>query len=614
MAAAVAVAATPPASIRAEDILDHLEQTIAWYRHMQSIEQATNDVLVRQNVRQASLKALQLAFDFARAEVALVASDAQTSPNPANSGSSNLQQAATRAADRVSGVEARIADLDAAITKASESQRRLLQAQRKQLSAELDVAQGIQSTIQTLISFSGNLGASGGVAAGLAGQIDELERSAPEARHEKRANVTANAQPPAPATSSPVAPPPVFQPASRGIIGLIADLFSIHSRRRQFMELRKETDSLVANGDRLRAPLLAEMRTSIHRTDEILNVAPAQNTSDVETTQRELTALSARIKQVSAATVPLAEQGIAAGTTRSYLQESVNDLDDDRAKAARYLLVRMVMLAGAILAILVVSEAWRRATFRYVTDSRRRRQFLMLRRIAVTGAVIVTVMIGFVTEFGSLATYAGFATAGLAVALQSPILSMVAYFFLIGRYGIRVGDRVTISGVTGDVLEIGLVRIYLMELGPNLESTGRVVVFSNAVIFQPAAALYKQMPGIDYAWRTVTLTLSGESDFKLAEAKLNAAVDSVYQQYRERIERQYRMVEKAIDVNVSAPRPESRLRFTDSGLQVIIRYPAELKDAAATDDRVMKALYDAIAGEPKLQFAPSGRPTIQLAA
>jgi len=35
-------------------------------------------------------------------------------------------------------------------------------------------------------------------------------------------------------------------------------------------------------------------------------------------------------------------------------------------------------------------------------------------------------------------------TAGVAVALQSVILSVAAYFFLIGRYGVKVGDRVTI--------------------------------------------------------------------------------------------------------------------------------------------------------------------------
>jgi small-conductance mechanosensitive channel len=603
------LAAPPPTTIRSEDIVDHVEQTIAWYRHMQSVEQATSDVLVRQNVHQAALKALQLGFDFARAEAGLVSADAQPSQTPVNSGSGNLQQAAARAADRVTGIQARLSDLDAATKKASGRPKDLLDAQRKELTAELDLAKNIQSTIQTLVTFSGSLGSSGGSSAGLNGQIDELERSVPEAAHDKRAAATPAANPPAPAAAQT----PVFQPESRGILGLLTDLFSLRSRRRQFIDLNSQTDALVANIDRVRAPLLNEMRASIRRADEIGSAPASDNPDNVNAAQRELTTMSARIKQISTAMVPLAEQRIAAGTTRGYLQESIGDLDEEWSKSGRYLLLRAIMLAGAIFVILVISEVWRRATFRYVGDARRRRQFLMIRRIVITCAVVVTIVLGFVTEFGSLATYAGFVTAGLAVALQSPILSVVAYFFLIGRYGIRVGDRVTISGVTGDVVYIGLVRIYLMELSPELHSTGRVVVFSNSVIFQPAA-LYKQMPGLDYAWHTVTLTLSADSDFQLAETKLNAAVDSVYQQYREQIERQHRLLEKTLDVNVKPPQPDSTLRFTDAGLQFTIRFPAELKNAAATDDRVLKALHDAIANEPKLKFAPSGSPKLQLAA
>ncbi len=87
-----------------------------------------------------------------------------------------------------------------------------------------------------------------------------------------------------------------------------------------------------------------------------------------------------------------------------------------------------------------------------------------MRRV-VTGFLIGTVLImGFVSEFSSLATFAGFVTAGIAVGLQAILLSIAAYFFVVGRYGIRVGDRISIAGVTGDVIDIGLVRFYLMEL------------------------------------------------------------------------------------------------------------------------------------------------------
>ena len=243
------------------------------------------------------------------------------------------------------------------------------------------------------------------------------------------------------------------------------------------------------------------------------------------------------------------------------------------AETSRYLVYRGVTLAIWIGLVLIVSEVWRRATFRYVQDARRRRQVLVLRRVVVVCAIGGAVVAGLVSEFGSLATYAGFVTAGLAVALQNVILSVVAYFFLIGRYGVRVGDRITLSGVTGNVVDVGLMRLYLMELagsGPDLRPTGRIVVYSNSVIFQPTA-LFKQIPGTDYVWHTLTLTLSPSSDFQVAERKLTEAVNSVYEQYRASIELQHENVQRSLDIQVPSPRPESRLRFTDSGLEFWVR-------------------------------------------
>ena len=80
---------------------------------------------------------------------------------------------------------------------------------------------------------------------------------------------------------------------------------------------------------------------------------------------------------------------------------------------------------------------------------------MLVRRILVWCVVAVIVAVTFASQLGSLATFAGLMTAGVAVALQSVILSVVGYFFLIGKYGVRVGDRVQIAGITGDVVDLG---------------------------------------------------------------------------------------------------------------------------------------------------------------
>jgi small-conductance mechanosensitive channel len=211
-----------------------------------------------------------------------------------------------------------------------------------------------------------------------------------------------------------------------------------------------------------------------------------------------------------------------------------------------------------------------------------------------------------VSEIGSIATYIGFVTAGIAVALQNVILAVVAYFFLIGRYGVRVGDRITLAGVTGRVVDIGLVRIYLMELsGPDLHGTGRMVVLSNAVLFQPTA-LFKQIPGADYVWHTVTLTIAATADVVEAHKRLEAAAEAVYDKYRSAIERQHAMVQRFIDFDASAPKPEVRVRLTENGLECSVRYPVELENAAVIDQQMLKALRDAFEQDSQFKLVSSG--------
>jgi small-conductance mechanosensitive channel len=311
---------------------------------------------------------------------------------------------------------------------------------------------------------------------------------------------------------------------------------------------------------------------------------------------------AARFKELSALVIPLGEQAITLDNTRSILEEWRNSLAARTATVARYLALRLGFLLGSVAVVLLISEFWRRATFRYLHDLRRRQQFLALRRVAVGLALTLVVIFGLVSEVGSLATYAGLITAGLAVALQNVILAVVAYFFLIGRYGVRVGDRITLAGVTGRVVEIGLVRIYMMELaGPQLHSSGRMVVLSNAVLFQPTA-LFKQLPGGEFFWHTITLTLSPTTDVEAAEKRLSEAAQSVYEKYRPAIEQQHAALQRFIDFQTAMPQPEVYARLTTKGLECTVRYPVEPAQAASTDQKMLLALRQAQQKPPPLEL------------
>jgi small-conductance mechanosensitive channel len=371
------------------------------------------------------------------------------------------------------------------------------------------------------------------------------------------------------------------------------------------------TTRLSAEVDKRRAPLLADLRATLQHGDQLSADADNADPASLPQRTRDIDELTAHFKKVTAALLPLGKLAIVLQSARANFDQWRDVVDDGDGVILRSLMLRVLLLGIAIAAILGASAFWRRATFRYVRDPRRRQQSLLIRRIVVGLALCLMIGFSLATEVGSIATFAGFITAGLAVALQNVILSVAAYFSLIGRYGVRVGDRVQIGGVTGDVMDIGLVRLHVMEVGPDGQQTGRVTAFSNSVLFQPASGFFKQVPGSNFTWHQVRLTLSPKTDYRYAEERLRGAIARVFAGYKDRIVRDHAEMSQNVTIPMGEPGPQSTLRLTDTGLEMTIRYPVPLDSTAAVDDQVTRALLDAVESEPRLRLAGSGTATIQ---
>lgn len=635
-------ASSQPTATQPADVIAHVERTIAWYRRINAIEQQpdiSGDTTSRNLIHQSAVKAVELAFEFARAEALLLRTQTARTLDtraPETSAASSFEQVGAQAAARVASLESQLKDIDTALQKASGSERVRLTNERDALSADLNITKTVQESIASILQFATTSTLTERPGDSLTAQINELARSVPEI-----GRIPSLAASPAPAGSSsgpsgssgssgssttseaPRANNPaagaatngasaaqIFQPGSAGLMSLFTEIFTLRSDRSELDTAIRESDGLAQAIDQRRTPLMSEARDLVRRGEGA--ISNNADTAQMAAARRELQGAVGRVKQLSTALVPLGEQMISLETSRNVLSTWRNRLTQRIGLTSRYLLVRTVVLAAVIAVLLALSELWKRATFKYLRDVRRRSQLLMIRRVVVGLAVGLVVVMGFMSEVGSLATYAGFVTAGLAVALQNVILAIVAYFFFIGRYGVRVGDRVTISGVTGNVVEIGFVRIYLMELtGADWHPTGRIVVFSNAVLFQPSA-LFKQMPGVDYVWHTVTLTFQPTVDTAAAERSLREAVDSVYQQYREGLEQQHAALQRTLDVQTAAPQPDLHSRYTSDGIEFSIRYPVQRLQASEIDRQIIQTIRQMLAKDESLKLTPSGSPKVDV--
>jgi small-conductance mechanosensitive channel len=303
------------------------------------------------------------------------------------------------------------------------------------------------------------------------------------------------------------------------------------------------------------------------------------------------------------------------GLYKTNLSNWQSAIDSEYDAALKGLLIRLSILGMVLGFVIAVSEVWRKTIIRYVHEPRRRYQFLLLRKIVLYFVIAIVITFTFASEIGSVATFAGLLTAGVAVALQNVILSIAGYFFLIGRFGLRVGDRVQIAGVNGEVVDVGLVRLHLLELGSGGANapTGRVVAFSNSIVFQPNG-LFKPIPGTSFIWHEITLTVAPDGNYNVVEKRLLRAVEAVFAEYRGEMETQRRNMERMLAAGpLGELHPHSRLRITQSGLlEVAISYPVSLLRAAEIDDRLTRELVKEIDREPKLKLVGSATPSISI--
>jgi small-conductance mechanosensitive channel len=615
---AFAQAAQPAAAESPGDIISFLNQTIVWSRQLTAEQQLVNepsDALFLNDSRQLANQVVRLAFDYARARAQALANQGGEGAGQPQAGPSQYQRlidAAAKADQQVKSLQKELDGFHQQLLSATGRKRTTLLAVISETEGELELFQTRRDTLRNMLQFATTTTSSGVGSGNLPSQVEELARSVPAASASGKEAAEANPAPGNSASPTAVASRERKE-APTGILSLATDLFSLRRKIRALDDNLRQTDALVQSARNLRAPLVAKVRELTQKGDVVAGQPDSQDPKVLAQQRKDLDSLTAQFKQVSASFLPLGKQNILLDVYKRGTTNWRNAVESQYQAELKGLLLRLGALGLILGVVLGVSELWKRATFRYITDTRRRYQFLLIRRIVLWSLIAIIVATAFASELGAITTFAGLMTAGIAVALQNVILSIAGYFFLIGKYGVRVGDRVNINGVTGDVVDIGLVRLQLMEMtnGPAPLPTGRVVAFSNAVVFQAGSGMFKQIPGTNFLWHEITLTLDPKTNYRQVEQHMMEAVNKVFAEYRDKMELQRRNVERSLNSTLAAFSPESRLHLTQTSLEVVIRYPVELSNAGEIDNRVTRAILEALELDPNLRAQVSAGPSIK---
>lgn len=608
---------------RSADVRAHLNTVLRFYRAatvpIQKVGEPS-DVLYAEQSQTEAIQIASLAFLAARNEAALLSrvpgaanakgangatgtegSQSETQPSQAE----RINTVRSQAQQQLAALQAQEASLSQQIAKAKSKDRPALLQQQEQVEGGMELQQAMVEALGRISTFS-----VAQAQRGLAGDIDRLQRSAPEL------------------LSKPIKPPtpPVLEslPAAHdaGVTTQASVLFQLISTLHTIDGQITASDQLSKQAEELRTPFIKVLKATIAQGQALsqqsvnLQATPTTDQEDLQKTRKQFDTLTNSFQVLANATLPLSQEAVLLDNTRGTLTTWRATVEAEYKDMLQSLLLRVALIAVALGVLALVNRVMNQAAVKYVGDLRRRRQLLLLRRVVIGFMSGVVLILGFVTQFSSLATFAGFISAGIAVGLQSILLSVAAYFFIVGRYGIRVGDRVTVAGVTGEVIDVGLARFYMMELvgtGTELHTTGRVAVFANSVLFQTGTPIYKQMPGTEYAWHELTAKLNPGVDVQATTAAVLATVKGVYAGYSQHIQAQHEQVESWMGTALPAPQVESRLQLTDGGLQFAVLFPVEIERAAEADQQIAEAVLHQMQADGPLKAGVTDLPIIKAA-
>jgi small-conductance mechanosensitive channel len=587
-----------------EQVVQILDETVDWYRTLGTQQQNVtqpSDLLILYANRQTADKVVGLAFEIARANAELLSSEAASARSAADGSSPQaLNQRQNQLDAQRQSIQQEIDADRQKLAAASGKDKQVIEATLQELQGELAMVSARKNLLDTMTEFVAGSDPKAAGATALKAQIDAIAATIPGSSAAASASPAVGSSS---AAGSTVASPATTDgsraaPARYGVWDLATAMLRQRTKIKTIDVIGEHTAALAQTFTKISEQPLKQLKTYAARSDALAAQADNASSGALKDLRSEFDTLAWLFKQTSDILVPLTKESV-------LLRQYQHNLGNWRESAQRQyhealsaLAVRSGIVAGILAIVFVLAEAWRRAVLRYAHEPRRRYQLLLIRTIVLWTVVTAVVGLSFVTEISTFATFAGLLTAGLAVAMQSVLVSVVGYFFLIGKYGIRVGDRIQIGAVVGEVIDLGLVRMHLMELnqqGP-LGPTGRVVAFANLIVFQASGGLFKQIPGVNLSWHETTLTLPAVSDYAALKEKLLAAIRAVLSHYSDEIVRQTKEIERTTaSTSVNDATPQVQMHLSNGRMEALIRYPVHLQHAAEIDERVAQAVLKVIA-------------------
>lgn len=220
------------------------------------------------------------------------------------------------------------------------------------------------------------------------------------------------------------------------------------------------------------------------------------------------------------------------------------------------------------------------------------------------GLIIFIVGSIWFSGFRSLSTYLGLVSAGIAIALQTPLTNFAGWFFILWRRPFHVGDRIEIGDVKGDVIDQRIFMFSLMEIGNRVDaeqSTGRVVHVPNGKVFSEPLANYTD--GFQFIWNEIGVLITFESNWEKAKEILTEIISGRGEELSKTAEAEVRRVAGKMMIYVGTLTPIVYTNVKDNGVLLTMRYLCNPRRRRGSEQEIWEDILHRFGEREDIDFA-----------
>jgi len=259
------------------------------------------------------------------------------------------------------------------------------------------------------------------------------------------------------------------------------------------------------------------------------------------------------------------------------------------------------------LALYGSSRLIRRSIDAHIEDVNQRHR---LRKV-VTYTFWIALAVAGVTLFAEnlaladIGTVLGLIAAAITIALADVVRSLAGWVYINSRRGVEIGSRVEVDGIIGDVIDIGLLKATLLEVGEPLvhamQSTGRVVTVPNSVFLNKSVISSATVNPL--VWQEIQVLVTFESDWKRAREIMREVAMELYEEIVPDLRAGFKKLEKEYAFRLGSTAPIVYTEIADSGVLLTIRSLTSVRRRRSTTDRISESILDRFEKEDAIDFA-----------